>query len=59
VMARRLSHVPVVGLRAVAIEIGQDGVNAFLAAAAPELLEERRTAAAPRRATGQDLLRGA
>jgi len=59
VMARRLSHLPVVGLRAVAIEIGQEGVNAFLAAAAPELLEERRTAATPRRATGQELQRGA
>lgn len=42
VMAKRLSHLPVVGLRAVATEIGQDGVDAFLAAAAPELLEERR-----------------
>ena len=42
VMAKRLSHLPVVGLRAVAIEIGQDGVDAFLAAAAPELLEQRR-----------------
>lgn len=44
VMAKRLSHLPVVGLRAVAIEIGQDGVDAFLAAAAPELLESRRAA---------------
>ncbi len=44
VMAKRLSHLPVVGLRAVAIEIGQDGVDAFLAAAAPELLERRRAA---------------
>ncbi len=44
VMAERLSHLPVVGLRRVAIEIGQEGVDAFLAAAAPELLERRRTA---------------
>ena len=44
VMAKRLSHLPVVGLRAVAIEIGQDGVDAFLAAAAPELIERRRAA---------------
>ncbi len=42
VMAKRLSHLPVMGLRAVAIEIGQEGVDAFLAAAAPELLEQRR-----------------
>ena len=44
VMAKRLSHLPVVGLRAVATEIGQEGVDAFLAAAAPELLESRRAA---------------
>ena len=44
VMAKRLSHLPVVGLRAVATEIGQEGVDAFLAAAAPELLESRRSA---------------
>lgn len=43
-MAKRLSHLPVVGLRAVAIEIGQEGVDAFLDAAAPELAESRRTA---------------
>ncbi len=43
-MAKRLSHLPVVGLRAVATEIGQEGVDAFLAAAAPELLESRRAA---------------
>lgn len=43
-MAKRLSHLPVVGLRGVATEIGQDGVDAFLAAAAPELLERRRAA---------------
>ncbi len=42
VMAKRLSHLPVLGLRAVATEIGQEGVDAFLAAAAPELLERRR-----------------
>ncbi len=42
-MAKRLSHLPVVGLRAVATRIGQEGVDAFLAAAAPELVEERRT----------------
>ena len=29
-MAKRLSHLPVVGLRAVATEIGQEGVDAFL-----------------------------
>ena len=46
-MAKRLSHLPVVGLRAVAIEIGQEGVDAFLAAAAPELLEQRRTDSEP------------
>ena len=45
VMAKRLSHLPVVGLRAVAIEIGQEGVDAFLAAAAPEMLETRRASA--------------
>ena len=47
VMAKRLSHLPVVGLRAVAVEIGQEGVDAFLAAAAPELVESRRESAAP------------
>ena len=47
-MAKRLSHLPVVGLRAVATEIGQEGVDAFLAAAAPELVESRRGSAAGR-----------
>ena len=47
-MAKRLSHLPVVGLRAVATEIGQEGVDAFLAAAAPELIENRSGSAAGR-----------